>query len=59
MLNDYCREKKLLCGKCTHQNFVLNTVIQLMRAEDEEGVPKLGYWNPQTQRLEISTKDIS
>ena len=33
-------------------------VTQLMRAEDEPGISKLGYWNPKTQQLQLFTKDI-
>ena len=32
LLNDFCKDKKLMCGKCTIKNKALGTVIQLMRA---------------------------
>ncbi len=33
-------------------------IIQLMRAQKQPGIAKLGYWNPKSQQLEIYTKDV-
>ena len=56
LLNDYCKENKLLCGKCTVKNQVLGMVVQLMRAEEEPGVSKLAFWDPNTQKFSLYTK---
>ena len=56
LLNDFCKEKGLMCGKCTIKNKVLGMVIQLMRAEDEPGVSKLAFWDPNTQKFTLQTK---
>lgn len=59
MLEQFCRKFELKCGKVSHTNKAFNMVIQLLQVENEPGVPKLGYWNPKTQQLQIYTKDIS
>lgn len=46
----------MLCGKCTINNPILNIVVQLMRADDEPGVPKLAYWDPNTQKFQLYTQ---
>lgn len=56
LLHDYCQEKGFLCGKCTIKNKILNMVVQLMRADNEPGVPKLAFWDPNTQKFELFTK---
>ena len=43
----------MLCGKCTVNNPILNIVVQLMRADNEPGVPKLAYWDPNTQKFQL------
>lgn len=56
VLNDFCRDKKLLCGKCTIKNKILGMVIQLMRAEEEPGVSRLAFWDPTTSKFTQYTK---
>ncbi len=51
MLDDFCAKYLITCGKVTHHNKALHMTIQLMRVENEPGVPKLGYWNPETKQL--------
>lgn len=43
----------MLCGKCTVNNPILNIVVQLMRADDEPGVPKLAYWDSNSQKFQL------
>ena len=31
-------------------------VVQLMRADNEPGVSKLAFWDPNTQKFELFTK---
>ena len=51
LLHDYCNEKGFLCGKCTIHNHILNMVVQLMRADNEPGISKLAFWDPNTQKF--------
>lgn len=53
LLHDFCQEKGMLCGKCTVNNPILNIVVQLMRADNEPGVAKLAYWDPNTQKFQL------
>lgn len=34
----------MLCRKCTVQNRMLSKILDLLSAQDEPGVPKLGYY---------------
>ena len=56
LLHDYCQEKEFLCGKCTVNNSMLGLVMKLMQADPEEGVSKLGFWDPNTEKLDIFDK---
>lgn len=56
LLHDFCEKKGMLCGKCTVNNPILNIVVQLMRADDEPGVAKLAYWDPNTQKFQLYTQ---
>lgn len=55
-MHDFCKEKGMICGKCTINNPILNIVVQLMRADDEYGVAKLAYWDPNTQKFQLYTQ---
>lgn len=56
LLQDYCTKKGLMCGKTTIKNKALMIVVRLMRAEEEPGISKLAYWDPNTHKFSIFSK---
>lgn len=39
-------------------NLHLSIIIQIFGVENEPGVPKVGFWNPVTQRIELYNDEL-